>query len=255
MNRIITAACAILVGVSAAYGWLGQIAGSFPAPGGSYAFGMASSPGYLYCLVGSNPRRVYKCSINNGSVYSSWGAIFARDPRGVAYSEGGHLWVGCTSYDYVFDCNESSGSIYRSWDSGYDPFGLAPECTGDGGVGTTALLATDGDPAYCWRRNLTTGSIYSSFPMNPATGTDIAWDHRNRLVWASRTPNIIGFSPTGSICASFPAPGEGFPYGMTYYGSYLYLCTWQDRLIYKVHIPRALSIYPASLGRTKALFY
>jgi hypothetical protein len=240
-------------GAASAHATLGDVVSSFRAPGASVR-GMARSTTRLHVLVFGNPTRVYRVSPTTGSVYGSWPLSCGANCRGLAFSAGGHLWVGNYGNDCVYDCVATTGSVYRSWNAGHDPFGLAAYCTGDGGIGTKAILSSDYTPSACWRHALDGGRVLSSFTIAKASYFDIAWDHRNRLVWLGFPPNVIyGYDLSGSIVASFNVPGT-HPYGLAYYGEQLWVGCDGNDYIYVVRCPGNIGVAPASIGRIKALY-
>ncbi|MEE9457198.1 MAG: hypothetical protein V3W11_08610 [bacterium] len=244
---LILSLCAAGVALAA----LGDILGSYRAPSNSIR-GLAHSGTYLHVLV--HPRTVYNLNPGNGSVRGSWPVPSSTSNRGLAYSTTGNVWVGSYNNDTVYRCHWTTGSVIGSWGANHDPYGLAPQQTGDGGAGTTALFASDSDPSYTWRHNLSTGSILSSFVMPNSDYRDITYDHRNRLIWGAYGPSIFGYSVAGggSIVASFLAP-PSTSYGMAYYNSALFIgCT--NGYIYRVSCPGMVSVAPASLGKVRALY-
>jgi hypothetical protein len=240
------------VGASSCCATLGDVLGSFRAPGTSVR-GMARSGTRLHVLVFGNPTRIYRISPTTGSVYGSWALSCGENCRGLAFSEGGHLWIGNYGNDCVYDCAATTGSVYRSWSAGHDPFGLAAYCTADGGVGTTAILSSAYAPSKCWRHAKADGRVLSSFALWRASYFDIAWDHRNRLVWMGFSPNVVyGYDLSGSVVASFKVPGT-YPYGMAYYGECLWVGCDGNDYIYRVRCPGNIGVAPTSIGRIKAL--
>lgn len=252
-KKAVATALATLCIAAAAQASLGSVVSSFRAPGTDVR-GLARSGTRLHVMIFGSPTRIYRVAPVTGSVYASWASSFGNNCRGLAFSEGAHLWVGNYGNDRVYDCVSTTGSVRGSWSAGHDPFGLAPLCTGDGGVGTTALFSSDSTPSFCWRHNLNNGTVLASFEIIRASFFDIAWDHRNRLVWMGDLPNIVyGYNTAGSIRASFTVPAT-YPYGAAYYGQYLWVGCAGNGYIYRVHCPGTVGIAPASLGKVKALF-
>jgi hypothetical protein len=232
---------------------LGSVVGSFPAPAPAVR-GLARSSTRLHVAVFGSPTYIYRVAALTGSVYGSWAPSFGDNCRGLAFSEGGHLWVGNYASDYVYDCAATTGSIYGSWSAGHNPYGLAPFCTADGGVGTTGIFSSDSNPSRVWRHSVSTGSVLGSFAIPNDSFFDIAWDHRNQLVWMGDLPNVVyGYTRRGTIRESFTVPAD-YPYGMAYYGQYLWVGCAGNGYIYRVHCPGTLGVVPASLGKVKALF-
>jgi len=237
--------------VSMAFGAMGDILGSYKAPSNNIR-GLAHSGTYLHVLV--HPDTVYNVNPGNGSVRGSWTVPSSTSNRGLAYSSGGHVWVGSYNNDTVYNCHWTTGSVYGSWAAGHDPYGLAPQQTGDGGAGTTAIFSSDSSPSYTWRHNLANGTVLSSFPMPNSDYRDITYDHRNGLIWGAYGANIFGYAVAGngSIRASFPAP-PSTSYGMAYYNYVLFIgCT--NGYIYRVSCPASVDVAPASIGKVKALY-
>lgn len=250
---VATMVIALGVGAASAYAALGDVVNSFRAPGPSVR-GMARSSTRLHVLVFGNPARVYRVSPTTGSVYGSWALGCSDNCRGLAFSEGGHIWIGNYGNDRVYDCAATTGSVYRSWNAGHDPFGLAAYCTGDGGIGTKAILSSDYTPSECWRHAPSGGRIVSSFTIPKSSYFDIAWDHRNRLVWMGFPPNVIyGYNLSGSIVASFTVPNT-YPYGLAYFGENLWVGCDGNDYVYVVKCPGNIGVAPASVGRVKALY-
>jgi len=252
-KRITAALIALTLTAAAALAALGDVVGSFKTPGVNVR-GLARSSTRLYLMDFGSPTRIYLLAPATGSVYDSWTTSFGNNCRGLAYAAPGHLWVGNYGNDYVYDCQAGTGSVYGSWNAGHDPYGLAAYCTGDGGTGTTAILSSDYDPPYCWRHDPATGSVLSSYEIRNASFMDIAWDHRNKLIWMGTTPNVVyGYTTTGTVRASFTVPGT-YPYGMAYYNELLWVGCDGNDYVYRVKCPGTLSVRPASWGRIKALY-
>lgn len=252
-KKYLTAALATILIATAAYASLGSVVSSFRAPGTAIR-GLARASNRVYVMVFGSPTRIYRVAPVNGTVYASWPTPTGNNCRGLAFSEGGHVWVGNYGNNYVYNCAAATGSVYSSWSAGHDPYGLAPYCTADGGVGTTAIFSSDSNPSSCWRHNMNNGSVLASFAIANVNFFDIAWDHRNRLVWMGYLPNIVyGYTTRGSVRASFTVPAN-YPYGATYYGQYLWIGCASNGYVYRVHCPQTVGIAPASIGKVKALF-
>ena len=266
MKKIVFVALASALAVGAAFAALGEIVASWPAPE-LYPLGLARGPDpsqmWVYC--NGWPNLIYRVHSDTGLVYGSFLHYRAQDKvRGLSFSCGGpapysgsYLWVGDVSNKCVYMSNPATGSVYLSYSVDSQPYGLAVEATADGGLAPKAMFTSFGySNPYVWRRQLTTGSIMSSFAASPWVH-DIAYDWRNNLVWArwTREGDIVGCDPaTGSIAASFKSP-PGPALALTYHGEYLWIgTTTAYHCIFKVHCPAGISIAPASLGRVKALF-
>ncbi len=243
-----------LTAAACAFAKLGDVKNSFPAPGNQVR-GMGISKIRLFVMDFGSSTRVYRVSPGTGSIYGSWTTSFGNQCSGLAFSEGGYLWVGCDGDGCVYKVRALTGSVYSRWHSGHDPFGVAPYCTGDGGVGTTAIFTSDSSPSRCWLHEMANGSVLSSFGLANASTCDIAWDHRNKLVWQGYIPNMVyGYDTAGSLVASFTTPAQS-PRGIAYNGQYLWVgCDGNDR-IYQIHCPGNLTaVSPASFGEIKTLY-
>jgi hypothetical protein len=254
MRRLLLTSVLATLLAASAWAAVGDIVSSFAAPDPAVR-GLARSSNRLFLLTYGAPTTIYRLAPVTGSVYGSWSPTFGNYCRGLAFSQGNHLWVGCYDNNAVYDCRSQNGSVYGSWAAGGNAYGLAPDCTADGGVGTTAIFASDTRPnAYCWRHNISTGSVLSSFRIPNSSFFDIAWDHRNGFIWMGATSDTIyGYTTTGSIATSFAAPAS-FPYGMTYYRQYLWIACAGDGYVYRVHCPATVSISPTSFGKVKAVY-
>ncbi|MEE9456679.1 MAG: hypothetical protein V3W11_05985 [bacterium] len=254
MRRAFYEILAVALAAMPASADLGQVVGSFSFPPGP-GLGLARSNADLYVLAAGALNRVYRVNPASGSIRSSWTITWSPGSHGLAYSEPGYVWVGDLRDSYVYRASPT-GSLYGSFAVPALAQGLAPEATGDGGAGTTALFTTRETPAQGFRHDLATGSILSSFSIPQPSPLDAAWDHRNLLLWLARgetPPFVYGFSTTGSVAASFAAPGRQ-PVGLTYYGQYLWVTDNDNNRIYQVHCPTGIGVEAASFGKVRALF-
>jgi hypothetical protein len=249
--------CGMLVGALTAVpasADLGEVVGSFSFARGP-GIGLARSNDDLYVLAAGGLNRVCRVDPETGSILSSWTITWSPGSHGLAYSEPGYLWIGDLR-DFCVYRASPTGSLYGSFAVPVRAQGLAPEAKGDGGAGTIALFTTRETPAQGFRHDLATGSILSTFSIPRPSPFDVAWDHRNLLLWLARgdtPPFVYGFSTKGSVVASFPAPGRQ-PVGLTYFGQYLWVTDNDNFLIYKVHCPTGIGVNAASFGRVRALF-
>jgi len=256
MKKIVIVALASLLAVSAASAYLGEIVASYRIPATGSPCGVGVAVGDLYVLIDNSLNMVYRLNRDTGSLIGSFRTPYGFGNRGLCYSSGGHVWIGCIPKDYVYDCYGGTGSIFGSWSAGHDPWGLAPFAAGDGGTGTKAIFSRDSDPNLVKRHHMTTGSVYASFPLQHAAIFDFAYDFRNKLFWAyySSPAAIYGYGATnGSVVASFPVPYAGIGEGLAYSHSYLWIAM-SNHYIYKVKCPGGVGISPASMGKIKALF-
>jgi len=236
--------------------YMGEVVNSFPVPApGFNTSGLGHGQKYLYAYV--KGRGGYELDPDDGWIISSW-------PEPVPYVDGltytydglGHnyVWLG-KAYPpvQVYQCNPTSGSIYASWGSKDAHRGLAPLCTADGGYRPTALfVAVVGGGYRRIYRYTTTGSFIATIYTQYDGFSDIAYDHRNKLIWRNYTDQsrMDGHTTEGSFVTSFRT--SFVPSGVAYYNQYLFLAS--GTLIFKIHCPATVSVRPASLGRVKALF-
>jgi hypothetical protein len=256
MRAYAIAVGAVLVMAAGVWAVLGDIVASWESPD-PYAnpYGAAISKDHLFILGGNG--NVYKVHSASWSVVTSFITPLAGNSKGLAYGAGDDLWVsskyGALQGEYVYVLNANTGSIKGSFpNSGTYDWGLAPLCTGDGGVGTTALLVADWWALNLKKVDMTSGKVLASCPFPDAY--EIGYDWRNRLVWGGLRQVIYGCTTTGSLVATFtsPVPEGMYVGGLAYSGEYLFLAV--SYLVYKIHCPVAnYGIYPASLGKVKAL--
>jgi hypothetical protein len=266
MKKWVSLTAALALTASFAFGWLGQILNSFPAPA-NYPIALAVPNNwdlYLWVYCNSGRYRIYRVHGGTGSVYSSYTSPQGNYTRGLTYSFGGgtglptgsYLWMGNYSNDYIYRCRYSDGYPYTFFPARHDMYGgLAAMAIADGGQRPNFMASSDTAPRCIWRQSLTTGSIYSSFAPSAAC-YDLAWDWRNMLIWTGYSGNrVYGFLTNGSLRASFTIPAYS-PLGFCYTKQYLWVSTTSNHYIYRVHCPYPLntSVEPASMGRIKAAF-
>jgi hypothetical protein len=253
MKRIVVTALAIAT-CAAAWGYLGQVVGSFRSPAGTQTRGLARSNTYLFIADAGNRGLVYRVIPNTGSVRNFYQLAWYGVNSGLAYSTSATLWVGCPANDFVYRCHAPTGSVYGSWDARHDAHGCAPLCTGDGGTGTTYLFTSDTSPPDIFTHRLTNGSVVRSVRVPYPTDYDCAYDWRNKVVWLGDSPNVVyGYNLSGSVLGSFRSPAY-YPRGLAYYGQYLFIACNGNGYIYRVHCPyNFVAVAPASLGEVKAL--
>jgi hypothetical protein len=209
----------------------------------------------LFCLNEGLPNRVYLMNPTTGSVTASWPTPRSLGNLGLAYTSGANLYVGCVGNDTIYRCYAGNGSVVASWELGHEPYGLAPVQTGDGGVGARSLYCSDSNPSYFWRHDYISGSVTSSFPAPHSSRSDIAYDHRNVLIWRYNTDGAVyGINTSGSVMASFSWSGYGDFNGMAYCDEFLFIAGDIEDHIYRVHCPDDVGVRPASMGKVKALF-
>jgi hypothetical protein len=252
------AALALLAGAVPSLASLGEVVDSYFSPAETYNSGLGVSPSEIYVGRRYNPIAVYRCDIETGSVKGSWQTPPGAAVDGIAYVARGRCWCNRYLTNVFYACDYTTGSVYKSWTASYGPYGLAPLCTGDGGLGTTRLLANSVVPAKIYEHRLDNGSVTNviNVPSSANARWDIAYDWRNNVIWGSSSngDQIYGYSyDTGSLVASFQSPVPLIK-GLAYTGSYLYASSDNSGLIYKIHCPGDIGVAPASAGRIKALF-
>ncbi len=147
--------------------------------------------------------------------------------RGLDYSEPGYVWVGAVSKNRVYRYAATSGSLVSFWVSGPDPSGLAPRGTGDGGLGLSAIISTDANPARISFHDVDNGNVVDWHVLANPSIYDCAYDHRNDVVLVGYTNNFIyAYAGNGgSVVGSFASPAAT-PVGLAYYGECLWVaCT------------------------------
>jgi hypothetical protein len=247
-------AVATLCAAGAAFAALGDVAGSFPIPGGGQA-GLGISDSYLY-VCNYSASRISLAHPTTGSIYRSFTAAGGTNTRGLAYQSGGYLWQNkAYTVPYtIYRTNHLTGSIYNSYALPTNiTHGSAPLATGDGGVGTSyIILSSYGTPNSTVYYMTTTGSIARSHTANTLL-YDIAYDWRNKLVWGGQNDGYVyGFTTTGSRVTSFRKP-TGNVYGIAYYGEYLWVAGTTG-YVYRQHCPNNLGVTPTSMGKIKGMF-
>jgi hypothetical protein len=200
----------------------GSVIGSFPAPFGSYTYGLGyENGGYLWTGYNKSWIEVARCRTTTGSIYSSYTVVSHDNIAGVA-------------------CEGDPGKP--------SPIQAVVSVTCGGLFPNKVMRHTAG------------GSLISSFNYpTDKSFRDPAWDYANELIWfphfTSANPHIYGYTTSGLLITSFAAP-DLYPFGMTYYEGYLWVSTlyWPE-YIYKIHCPPGLNaVTPTSLGRVKALY-
>ncbi|MGD8719248.1 MAG: hypothetical protein PVH29_10555 [Candidatus Zixiibacteriota bacterium] len=261
MGRIFVTVFLTVFSATAAFPYLGEVVGSFDSPDAGIT-GLAISSEHLFALRAYIPDTpVYRCNPITGSVVGSFGLPWRTDYlMGLAYSGDGYLWTSDVENRYVCKIDVDSGNFCGSWSTHYMAYGLAPRCTGDGGVGTSRILGTDEyDTVFVHEK--AGGSISASFSIAHPNYSDCAYDWRNEVIWqvSGDSPyHICGYRLNGAILASFPNPNpyRFGTYSLAYRGEYLwfYAGVYPDYDIYRIHCPARLSVEPASLGKVKALY-
>lgn len=236
--------------------YIGEVVNSFPAPG-VMTYGLGHGQKYLYANVGGSAPRIFTLDPDDGWIISSWPGPVGH-LTGLTYTHDGlghdYVWLGKEYAPVlVYQCHATTGSVYGSWRSSDAHRGLAPLCTADGGYRPTALfVAVQGGGYRRIYRYTTSGSFIATIYTRYDGFSDIAYDHRNKLIWRNYTDQsyMMGLTTEGSFVTSFNT--SFVPMGVAYYGEYLFLSSGTH--IFKIHCPATVSVRPVSLGRVKALF-
>jgi len=245
----------------AAYGYLGEVVASFPAP--TYdPVGLAVSANYVYVFCQNSPYNIYRLDPASGSVLASFVSPFGVRTRGLGFEYGGYLWAGRRQNKaepaLVARCSENTGSIYSSFTVPEHWLYGGVECQGNPGQ-PGALAAVITDDSYTVKlvtRYTTAGSLLGSFSYSSQNSFgDPGWDYVNHVIWFPTNVNrMFGYTTAGSFVASFTPP-TATPWGTAYLGEYLWISTTaSSHRIWKVHCPAFTAVEPASLGRVKAFY-
>jgi hypothetical protein len=258
MKKGIISGIILAVAAGAAFGALGDVVASFPAPYRApiaLAHANDASQMWLFCNQNTSGWRIFRVHNVTGSVYSSFVSPCDRYTRGITYEDPGYMWIGNFNEERVYRCRSVNGSVYYSWAANHGVSGLSLKAGGDGGVNHDGLFV-NAVALTTWRHRTTDGSIISSFSYTPVLYGDIAWDWRNELVWGgdANVNYVYGLTTGGTVMASFASPAVN-PQGICYYGQYLWVgVNSTPDYVYKIHCPNTVGVGPASLGRVKALY-
>ncbi|MGD8719950.1 MAG: hypothetical protein PVH29_14160 [Candidatus Zixiibacteriota bacterium] len=254
---------------SFAWGILGEIVASFPAPA-NYPIALAVAANYqnyLWVYCNTPPYRVYRINGNTGTVYSSFISPHGQDTYGLTYSYGGgggvpfgsYLWMANGETDRVYRCNYFTGSVYASFPAQpREVWGLAAKAVGDGGYRPSGLLASaDWLSKSMYYKDPITGSNLASWEADEYA-LDIAWDWRNQVIWGGQFYNaVFAFDTNGSVVTAVKT-GKDYPLGAAYTSNYLWVSTTTgSHWIWKIHCPSFMddtNVEPASVGKVKAIF-
>ncbi|MGD8719956.1 MAG: hypothetical protein PVH29_14190, partial [Candidatus Zixiibacteriota bacterium] len=140
MTKMLLVIGATLALAGAAFGSLGSVVASWPAPGDfPVALARPSNPTYLWVFCRSEPYNIWRTDANNGSIYSSFVSPRGHETQGLTYRYGGYLYVGDYDTDSCYVCDYTNGSVHYSFELGHDlSGGMALEC-GAGGYNPQAL--------------------------------------------------------------------------------------------------------------------
>jgi hypothetical protein len=271
-KKTVTGLSAALVLAGPAFGAIGDLVASFPAPGSNRHYGLAADANYLYThhssSVGSWP--IFIIDRRDGSFVGSYRSPFyGVTPgnyncfRGLSYQGGGYIWATNYAYDIVIKFRASDGSFISSWGTGFGTRRTYGICARNYKPSTGSLegftISEYYAPRRIWNFNAS-GSFVSSFV--GCAAADFAWDYFMRMVWAADVSDgyVYGYDwRSGRLLSSWTwrvRPTINDAYGVAYYGSYLYVLTTSgtpDEYIWVFHCI-IMDVKPASFGRVKALF-
>ncbi|MGD8719315.1 MAG: hypothetical protein PVH29_10895 [Candidatus Zixiibacteriota bacterium] len=277
MKKYLAVTAGLLLSASFAWGVLGEVVASFPAPA-DFPIGLAraNNATFLFVYCNTSPYCVFQVDSRNGSVYSSFESPQGHATCGLTYSyggggglpEGSYLWMGNVDTRHIYRCNYSTGSVYASFPAYTTTInGLAVKAIDSGGYCPTHMLSSNRDLDQVYYKDLLTGSNYGFFTPTHEV-YDLAWDYKNQIIWAGGVTDVVyGYNAIGSLVASFTVPAVA-PVGLTYYPSYLWVgTTVGSHYIWKVHCPydpelnpdppdidSNVNIEPESMGKIKAMY-
>jgi hypothetical protein len=272
IRKIVGGVSVALVVAGPAFGKMGDLVASFPAPGSNQHYGLAADANYLYThyssSVGSWP--IFIIRRQNGSFVGSYRSPFyGVTPgnydciRGLSYQGGGYIWATNYAYDIVVKFRASDGSFISSWGTGFGTQRTYGICARNDKYSSGTLRGFNISEYYAPHRLWdfsTSGSLVSSF--EACAAADLAWDYWEWLVWAADITDgyVYGYNhETHRLVSSWPwrvRPTINNAFGVAYYGNWLYVLTTSgtpDEYIWVFHCV-ASDVEPASLGRVKALF-
>jgi hypothetical protein len=264
MKTMVITMVLIAVSVCGAWAKLGDLVASFDNIGSSTHYGLAADANYVYTFYyySSWNYPIIRMLRTNGSFVSSYPCPFGTTSpeyycRGLSYGGSIILYLNNYYQRAVGRLYAHTGSMISTWTwpSGYR-YGVC--CTHNGSSAGTRIYQSyyTGDFWF----STTTGSLISSFKVGTTTyNFDLAWDYGNDMIWYGNysTHHVYGITTGGSIVSSWRVPSAvSYPYGIAYYGEYLYVSTSSgspDEYIWIYHCPNTVSLTPASVGKIKAL--
>ncbi|MGD8719951.1 MAG: hypothetical protein PVH29_14165 [Candidatus Zixiibacteriota bacterium] len=274
MKKYLFSFILLILVVSFAWGALGDVVASFPAPAFyPIALATARNPMYMWVYCYTSPYYIYRINANTGSVYNSFYSMWGPNTRGLTYSYGGgdglptgsYLWIGSCANGLISRCNYNNGAVYDRYVSASGAVhGLAAKAISDGGYQPSTMMASNATPGTITGMGISDGSYEWSFEAGKLV-YDLAWDWRNTLVWGSHFESgepcnvAYGYTTNGSLVASFELPVD-YPMGFTYTSNYLWVSTTTgSHRIWKIHCPTLTdggdtNVEPASVGKVKAIY-
>jgi len=265
MRKTLLTALSVALAAAAAHGTMGSLVksfGNYPRPAMTTHYGLAADSSYVYSYAFVTYQHIYRMLRTNGSLISSYPCPLGTSGlngalHGLSYGGGPYLYASNYCTHVVAKFYASSGSLISTWEwpTG-SRWGL---CSEHDGTNPASYLWQSHYQGNFWRYT-TDGSLVSSFNTSELNEYDLAWDYGNKLIWYPNynTDCVYGITTSGSLVAQWRVPsGVSGPYGIAYYGEYLYVSTahgYPDDYIWVYHCPGDVGVAPASIGKVKALF-
>ncbi len=264
MQRFLSILLFVALAACSASARLGDLVASFDNVGASTHYGLAADAYYVYTFHYTPPYDIYRMLRTTGSFVSSYPCPLGTTGydfyvRGLSYGGGVLLYINNYYQRRVGRFYNSTGSLVSTWTwSTSMPYRYGICCTHDGTNYGSYIYQSYYDGNFWY--STTAGSLVSSFKIAATYDTDLAWDYGNRMIWYPNysTGYVYGITTQGSILASWRVPSAvSYPYGIAYYGYYLYVTTSSgtpDEYIWIYDCPGTVGLTPASVGKVKALF-
>ncbi len=252
MKKVIALAALTALGAAAAHAYLGEVLASWETPRPARDFnGLAFEGEYIWVKnTDSYEGWVFKCT-TNGSVVTEI-ALWYPAPSFYSYGlafDGEYLWTVYEYWRVPYSDHYRKYTTKGSYVGGFAGYGSSSgrrAVTWDGGY-----IYSDSVNHKTVEKYTTAGTLVATFPMTVGVGSDMAY--YKRQLWYYNAYLIYGVTLTGSVVASFPAPG-GSCAGTAFDGEYLWTVDKnRPQYIYKVDID-VVDVAPASVGKVKALY-
>lgn len=260
----------LILAVGNAFAAMGDLVGSFPnVSGNGNHHGLAADHNFLYSFYEYSPENhpIHILNKSTGALQGSYPTPLQPYSQnyacyGLGYeagAPGGYLHIDNYDTRTVGKFVASSGSLISTWTwpTGYR-FSLC--VNNDKETPGTAKGIWQNDNLGNFWYSTTTGSLVSSFKIDNTYSYDLAWDYKNDFIWFANinSESVYGMTTTGSILCSWRVPSAVLnPYGVAYYGQYLYVSTTggsPENYIWIYHCPVCVGVSPSSFGKIKTLF-
>lgn len=266
MKTMVITMVLIAVTVCGAWAKLGDLVASFDNIGNSTHYGLAADAYYLYTFYYYSTwgYPVIRMLRTNGSFVSSYPCPFGTTSpyyycRGLSYGGSSVLFINNYYQRAVGRFYAANGSMINTWTWPTNMTYRYGICNTHDGTRLGTRIYQSYYTGDFWF-STTTGSLISSFKVGTTTyNFDLAWDYGNNMIWYGNysTHHVYGITTSGSIISSWRVPSSvSYPYGIAYYGQYLYVSTSSgnpDEYIWIYHCPNTVGLTPASVGKIKAL--